>query len=186
MTRKISKEALKEYALNEAGANMIGIASIERFDDCPPDFHPHRLNDRARTVIVVGLRILRGSMRGFEQGTSRIPYNTYGYGGIDHIHMRDTLYRLGGYIEDHGFEAVPTLPWTGMPPLEPIINHRLAAVAAGLGEIGYSKVLLTDKFGPMQRPGIMLTDAEIEPDPIKEPGICDKSCRVSSNARSGQ
>ena len=44
---------------------------------------------------------------------------------------------------------------------------------AGLGEMGWSKVLLTPEFGPRQRIGVILTDAELEPDPIKIGHICD-------------
>jgi epoxyqueuosine reductase len=182
----LSKKELKEYALTTAGADLIGIANIERFDGCPAEFHPHRLNNRTRSVIVIGLRILRGAIRGLEQGTGRIAYNAYGYGGINRNYMPDVMHKLAGFIEDKGFEAVPTIQWTGMPPLEPIIDHRIAAVAAGLGEIGHSKILLTKEFGPLQRIGIILTDAVIEPDELQKPSICDgcmacvKDCPVDA------
>ena len=169
----LSNQTLKEFALTEAGADLIGIANVERFDGCPPEHHPHRLNQRARSVIVLGLRILRGAMRGLEQGTGRVAYNAFGYGGINRNYMPDVMFRLGRFIEDRGFEAVPTIQWTGMPPLEPIMDHRLAACAAGLGEIGHSKIVLTDRFGPFQRFGVLLTDAELEPDPIPRPHLCD-------------
>ena len=173
MATKIVKEQLRDFALQNTDADMVGFANIERFDTCPDEFHPRNLNRRVRTVIVIGMRIIRGAVRSMEQGTGRICYNAYGYGGINGNWMPDVLHKLAVHIEDHGYEAVPVVQWTGMPPLEPIIDHRLAAIAAGLGERGHSKVFLTDQFGPLQRLGILLTDAEIDPDPIRVGTLCD-------------
>lgn len=43
-------------------------------------------------------------------------------------------------------------------------SFRIAAVACGLGEIGWSKMLLTPQFGPLQRLAFIFTDAELEYD----------------------
>ena len=54
-------------------------------------------------------------------------------------------------------------------------HFRLAAVICGLGEIGWSKMLLTPEFGPLQRVAFLFTDAEMEPDPIYDgPPLCRK------------
>ncbi|MCQ2446288.1 MAG: hypothetical protein MJ141_05350 [Clostridia bacterium] len=54
-------------------------------------------------------------------------------------------------------------------------HFRLAAVACGLGEIGWSKMFLTPQFGPLQRLAFLFTDAELEPDPLYDgPPICRK------------
>lgn len=54
-------------------------------------------------------------------------------------------------------------------------HFRLAAVICGLGEIGWSKMLLTPEFGPLQRVAFLFTDAELEPDPIYDgPPLCRK------------
>ncbi len=52
-------------------------------------------------------------------------------------------------------------------------------MACGLGEIGWSKVLLTPKFGPLQRVAFLFTDAELESDPEYVPHLCDNcgKCR---------
>ncbi|MBE7052656.1 MAG: hypothetical protein E7391_00070 [Ruminococcaceae bacterium] len=41
-------------------------------------------------------------------------------------------------------------------------QFRIAAVACGLGEIGWSKMLLTPEFGPLQRVAFIFTDAEVD------------------------
>ena len=52
-------------------------------------------------------------------------------------------------------------------------HFRLAGVICGLGEIGWSKMLLTPEFGPLQRVAFLFTDAELEPDPIYSgPPLC--------------
>lgn len=57
-----------------------------------------------------------------------------------------------------------TRPENRAPDLQ--FQFRLAAVACGLGEIGYSKMLLTPQFGPLQRVAFIFTDAELEYDEI--------------------
>jgi ferredoxin len=63
----------------------------------------------------------------------------------------------------------------GLPAPDVFIHFRLAAYICGLGEIGYSKMFLTPQFGPMNRQAFILTDAELEPDPIyKGPPLCNR------------
>ena len=45
-------------------------------------------------------------------------------------------------------------------------QFRIAGVVCGLGEIGWSKMFLSPKFGPMVRLMFILTDAPLEPDPM--------------------
>ena len=62
-------------------------------------------------------------------------------------------------------------------------HFRLAAVACGLGEIGWSKMLLTPEFGPLQRVAFLFTDAELEYDEMyhgeplcRKCGACVREC----------
>ena len=62
-------------------------------------------------------------------------------------------------------------------------QFRIAAVACGLGEIGYSKMLLTPEFGPLQRVAFLFTDAELEYDEMysgeplcRKCGACVREC----------
>ena len=68
----------------------------------------------------------------------------------------------------------PVAPGKAAPDV--MINLRIAAFLCGLGEIGYSKMLLTPEFGPRVRVGIIITDMELEPDPIMEPGTLCNRC----------
>jgi ferredoxin len=68
----------------------------------------------------------------------------------------------------------PVAPGKAAPDV--MINLRIAGFLCGLGEIGYSKMLLTPEFGPRVRVGIIITELELEPDPIIEPGTLCNRC----------
>jgi epoxyqueuosine reductase QueG len=60
-----------------------------------------------------------------------------------------------------------------------VIGHlslKHAAVSAGLGQIGRSNLLLTERFGPHQRLGAIITEANLEPDPGRDLRLCIESC----------
>ena len=71
----------------------------------------------------------------------------------------------------------------GNVPPDLQFQFRIAAVACGLGEIGYSKMLLTPEFGPLQRVAFLFTDAELEYDEMysgeplcRKCGACVREC----------
>jgi len=183
----LTKEAVKEFALS-SGLDLIGVANIERFKDAPIRMHPASIFPEARSVIVVGKRILRGGWRGIEEGTYWPSYTYFDYHGLlNSFFIPYSLYQLACFLEDNGWEAVPYYPGVpeSQPPAEPLrkggvapnvhLAIRIAAVAAGLGEMGWSKVFLTRKFGPRQRLHAIITDMPLEPDPLVEPGsICTR------------
>ena len=188
----ISKESIKNYA-KQIGADLVGISSMDRFEGAPLQQDPRQIFPDAKSCIVLAFRIPRGYFRGIEEGTYFAPYTAMGYAGINEIYGPIVLRELCCYIEDHGYEAVPipnigfrnncnwvelvkdgAMKTTTVPVAEGkaapdvLIDMRVAAYAAGLGEFGYSKVFLTPEFGPMQRFVALLTDFEMEPDPIFE------------------
>jgi ferredoxin len=182
----LSSEDIKKYAIEELGIDQVGIASIDRFKSAPAYMDPKTIMPDAKSLIVFTRRIPRGCYRGIEQGTHWPSYQVFGYAGLTRM-IHQGNYLLGRFIEDRGFEAVPVPPAATLKeagPRGPVseggkyprninISARIAAVLAGIGEMGWSKVLLTKKFGPRQRLGMILTDAELTPDPIQTAEICD-------------
>ncbi|MDD2708961.1 MAG: hypothetical protein PHV34_13325 [Verrucomicrobiae bacterium] len=180
----------------EAGADLVGIASMDRFEGAPKQMDPRYIFPNAKALIAFAFRIPRGVFRGIEEGTYFISYATMGYAHINGIQIPTTLRKVTNYIEDNGWEAVPipmeshfaaisdtdgkllnrpTVPVSPEKPIPDVMIHfRLAAVAAGLGEIGYSNLLLTPEFGPRQRVAFILTDAPLDPDPLFNGKICDR------------
>jgi epoxyqueuosine reductase len=191
----LTTEYVKQFA-REAGADLVGIASMDRFEGAPKQCDPRYMMPEAKSMIVMGFRIPRGALRGIEEGTFYTAYAGMGYAGINFVLQPMVLWRITALLEDAGFEALPipnNFPWCnnsagGEPnlawskPVTPdrpapdvFLHLRIAAFAAGLGEIGYSKVFLTPQFGPRQRLAAILTEAPLDPDPIFKPGtLCDK------------
>ncbi len=178
------------------GADLVGISPMSRFEGAPKQMDARYIFPGAKSMIVLGFRIPRGSFRGIEEGTLFSNYLTMGYAALNQVYGPMVLWNLTRYIEDQGYEVIPMLNinggeaintvtgkfrkgWSrpakeGNPYPDVLVHFRIAAYLAGLGEIGWSKVFLTPEFGPRQRFVILLTDAELEPDPIYEGKICDR------------
>lgn len=182
----MDRHALRQFAV-EAGADVFGVANIERFDELSADKHPRAIFPEARSVVVIGRRITRGTLRGVEEGTNFTNYSLYGCDWLDNRFVALTTFRVTEFLEDRGWEAVPlpNLPpqvppmgvsvRPGAPPPNVMLDFDDAAVRAGVGEIGLCDVLLTPRFGPRQRIQVILTDAEIEPSPPLDEPICPRS-----------
>ena len=173
----------------ETRADLVGVAPIERFDDVPPEHHPRSIFPEVRSVIVVGKRITRGTLRGLEEGTQFDIYGQYGLAWLKDRMLAITTIKLATWLEDRRWEACPVqdldpdIPPSGvavrgeLPPPNVMIDVRAAAVRAGLAEIGYCGEVLTPWFGPRQRFQLILTDAPLTPTPMLEEAVCD-GCRA--------
>jgi len=176
---------LKAFA-RERGADLVGIADIDRFDGLSKERHPRTIFPEAKSVVVIGRRITRGTLRGVEEGTQLSNYQLFGYSWLNDRFTALTTYETVEFLENNGWESVPlpSLPVQtppmgisvreNQPPPNVMLDFDDAAVRAGLGEIGYCGVFLSPEFGPRQRFQLILTDAELEPDPILTDPICDR------------
>ena len=197
------KQKIKDYAKAD-GVDLIGFADRSRFEGVDPRQNPFSIFPEAKTVILVGKRICRGSLRGVEEGTFFSNYAAMGYGGLTYMYIPMTVINMCRVIEDQGYEAIPighqsdwrainnyggrkknfSVPVApGLPAPDIMVHLRIAAYLAGLGEIGYSKMLLTPEFGPLQRVAFLFTDAELEYDEMysgeplcRQCGACVREC----------
>jgi epoxyqueuosine reductase len=185
------------------GADAVGIGNIERWQGAPIQMDPRQIMPECRSVISMAFRVMRGSLRGIEEGTFFSNYAAMGYGAVTYLYIPMVVINLCKAIEDEGYEAIPyghQSDWRaigneGEPqerfsrPVAPgraapdvMVHQRIAAYLCGLGEIGWSKIMLTPEFGPRNRFGIILTDAELEPDPIYDgPKLCDRCMACVEN-----
>ncbi|MDD2710070.1 MAG: hypothetical protein PHV34_18970 [Verrucomicrobiae bacterium] len=187
----MNSQDIKDYA-KQRGADLVGIASIDRFASLPAEKNPSSIFPECQSVIVVGRRILRGALRGIEEGTNfGGTYGMFGYRWLEDNFLARTTYDLTCHIETKGFEAVPLFGYAedGMPtgrPVAPgkpapniILDLDYAAHAAGLGEIGLGGFFLTPQYGSRQRFATILTDLKLEADPILKKTMCDDCQRCA-------
>ena len=161
------KEAARFY-----GADLVGIAPIERFDGLPEQNHPRTFAPGTRSVIAVAHRIMRGTMRGIEEGTSfSNTYGCFGHSWAESQFLVKTLMDLCSAIENEGFEASPVMSkcYSGNAFVP---DYKFYAHAAGLGSTGKGGFFLTPQYGHRQRFGFIFTTLELEGDDVIECNFC--------------
>lgn len=174
----------------ETCADIIGFAPSSRFPKDDPIF---KLLPDVKTVIGLGFRVLRGTYRGIEEGSTYYQYTTMGVENMEETILPMSLVRVSQLIEEYGFTSLPqrrheqiisdendtnpevdyTRTWRGIKA-ETQMDFENSAVKCGLGELGLHGSLLTDDFGPFVRYCFILTNAEFEETPLYTPHLCDK------------
>ena len=101
----LTAEVIKQHA-KAMGADLVGIASIDRFEDAPIQQDPRQIMPEAKSVIAVAFRVNRGSLRGIEEGTFFSNYSAMGYGGITYLFMPLVVMNMARMIEDEDRKSV--------------------------------------------------------------------------------
>lgn len=179
----MTKEEVKKLFFDR-GAELCGIAGMERFGDAPKGFHPNDVLPTCRSVISFAMRFPAGCL----SCNNDIPYTL----------IRNTItpqmdriaFECCVEMEKRGILAVP-VPTndsrydeaTGR--FRSIVSQKHAAQAAGLGTIGRHSLLITPELGSMVWLGCVLTEGEWEPDELKPPvcddcGLCVSVCPVNA------
>jgi epoxyqueuosine reductase QueG len=173
---------LKRFALSK-GADLVGIAPVDRFEQAPEGHGPKDILPGARAVVAIAKRIPNGVV---EAG----PATSY-HNAMVTLHAQLDLIacEVAAYIERHGGLAVP------VPSDEPYyhweaenlygqgdLSHKHAAQAAGLGRLGKNSLLITPEFGNRVHLVSIVTSFELEPDPIVERELCPIRCTLCIEA----
>jgi epoxyqueuosine reductase QueG len=169
---------LRDFAFERLDVDLFGVAPVERLEGAPAGARPTDYLPAARAVIVVGVKIPDGAIAVAghyeEPGKTLSPYMWYGY-VVPNEELSVAAARLARLLEKNGYTGLP-FPPTGIMykfGTRADFSHRHAAVAAGLGELGLSGLLLTPGSGARQRLVSIVTDAPLEPSPMYEgPALC--------------
>lgn len=161
-----------------AGADLCGIAPVERFDAAPKGFRPTDIYPATKSVVVIAKRFPEAALR----STNPVPYS------FTSEQIRYQVYRitceLSLHLQDLGVTAVPipNEPYIYWDPKKMegrgILSLRHAGYLAGLGVLGRNNLLINEKFGNRVSLGALLLDAPLEGDPIATYEVCKDSCNL--------
>jgi epoxyqueuosine reductase QueG len=181
---RINAPSVKKFLLAE-GIDLVGIADAQGLLLAAPQRPALALMPTARSVIVMAVAHSLGAVRAPDiklwtrnkMQTSRI--------------LDQAAEKTGRLLERAGYLSLPVSadtpveihrrhPETGkkLPRTRVIgqLSLKHAAVSAGLGSIGRSNLLLTERFGPHQRLCAVITEAPLEPDAPFEGDLCIEGC----------
>lgn len=195
----LTSESIKAKA-KELGAAVCGIGRI--YEETNPQRDPRKILPNAKCIIGFGFSVPKGLYKAMEAGTQVYTYTSIGVKYIDEEMAEIFLLKIGGMIEDEGYDAclqksVPNLRIkgdkttnpevfdtyelihaeaveSGKPVPDVIIDFGKAAKACGLGDVGLNGKIINKTHGPFMRYCFIITDAPLTCDePLKQP-ICDK------------
>ena len=185
----MSQENRIKAMAKENGAVLVGITSTDRLSDAPPSGNPTYLLHSTRSIVSFAIPIDRTVIRDYLGKKNWLAL------GAELKRIDQALYRVADRLAEdfskQGHEArVVDLNQVYRPEpggtsahtrvaYVPDFSHRYAAVASGLGWLGWSGNLLTERFGGAVLLGSVLTSAELKPDPMmtSHEDRCEK-CRV--------
>jgi len=168
MTIGLNSETVKEYGIN-AGASVVGIASVKDFGLAPEGFKPSDNMEGCRSVIVLGRAFPKEmlSKTSDEYTASRNEMVTK---------MTDMAKAVAKRINKDGHKA-KAISATGGKFVDGshygYISLKHAAELAGIGVISRNYLLTNSQFGNLLWFSAVLTDAELIPDKKAPYNICD-------------
>lgn len=173
--------AVKDLAYR-LGADLVGVANIERYDDAPIRMSPQGILPSAKSVVVCAVHHPDAAI---ELGGEKHPQDIGPY-SIQYI-MNDKLdvlsFKIARYLDDLGYKTVPIASsniwrYRGYKDMDatfaPDISHIYGGVCAGLGELGWNGLCITPEYGARNRFISIITEAELTPTPMYNgEKICD-------------
>lgn len=178
-----TEQTVKRLA-RRLGADLCGIAPIERFDNAPAGFGPRDIFLQAKSVVAIAKRFPEGPFH----ARSRIPYTA-----TNDVILREvdrlTILFCAGIEARAGMQAVPVLS----EPYEywdasnregrGLLSLKQVGRLAGLGVITANSLLTNERYGNRICLGAALLDAELEGDAVADYsfdcercGLCTDSC----------
>lgn len=168
---KVKEEAKK------LGMELIGVTDLARLKDTPKRFRAKDYLPSAQSVVVVGCHIPDGIVENWDKTPSSYQY--YGY-SLPNKELGKASFHISKLIEGEGYRCFPIVPTGHSKDFDHRaqmgeFSHRHAAVAAGLGEFGYNRLIITPQFGNRIRFCSIITEAPFKPDPMYDgPPLCDR------------
>lgn len=174
----VTNKEVKEIA-SCLGADICGIASVERFAEAPKGFHPQDIFPDTKSVIVIGKRLPSGIFH----TSNPVPY-TSANAVILHEVIRISCQLCIELERKDELIAIPI-------PSEPyeywdeekqegrgILCLKHAGHLAGLGTIGKNSLLINHEYGNRLVLGAVLLNIALEGDQADNSRLCDDACTL--------
>lgn len=162
----------------ELGADLVGIASVQRFEAAPEGFKPTDIFPGAKSVIAYAKRFPNSVF----STESPVPYTFTTSVTLQEVFR--LTYGLVLQLEDRGVTAVPI-------PSEPyehwdegkregrgLMSLKHIGHLAGLGTMGKNTLLTNNQYGNLITLGAIWVDISLQEDPIAEYSFCRDDCEI--------
>ena len=172
------REEIQQIAFASGEIDFFGVAPASRLSGAPEGSRPTDILPLTRSVISLGINLGLGMKMVNLIAYRSNPLAIYPYSSSQIIAgqvLEHNAYRVARYLEKRGYQAVgiPTAAPADRLRLHGVLSHRHAAVAAGVGQFGLNGLVVNKEAGSMIRLVTVLTEAEIEPNPVDSgPSIC--------------
>jgi epoxyqueuosine reductase len=176
--KMIDSNFIKDMAAN-LGADLCGIAPVDRFNEAPEGFRPTDIYPEAQSVVVVAKRFPEGPF----WAQSPIPYTVINDAILNEV-IRISCALCIRLEQEDGAIAVPI-------PGDPyeywdeekregrgILSLRHAGYMAGLGVLGKNTLLTNAAFGNRIVLGAALLNVTVEPDNLADDDFCSSDCQI--------
>jgi epoxyqueuosine reductase QueG len=174
----ISSATIKDRTI-QRGADICGIAPVDRFAGAPKGFHPFDIYPDCRSVVAFAARFPLSTL----QAKSNAPYTLVRNKLVDKVDW--ISFDISNELEREGIISIP------LPSADPydywdaernhgrgILSLKHAGVLAGLGVLAKNTLLMNERFGNMVWLGAILVSIYLEPDPVASYGGCDSECTL--------
>jgi epoxyqueuosine reductase QueG len=175
---EIERERIKEI-VRSLGADLCGIAPVERFREAPKGFRPNDIYKNCKSVLVFAKKLPSESLF----TSNCIPYTHVGNIMIQKVDWLGIEVCLR--LESHGIRSVPIPSADPYEHWEPersygraILSLRHAGYLAGLGVLGKNTLLMNKAYGNMIQLGAVLVDVDLEGDTIATYEGCPSDCQL--------
>jgi len=193
-------EEIKELVFSN-NLDYVGFAPAESLESEPEGLRPSDFLPDAQTIISLGVKLSLGVQFANRLAHSRrdLRHSIYSYlwhgFGLPSLHYLDrTAILIVRFLEKRGHVAVPAMAASSLDIRSSLteFSNIHAAVAAGLGDLGWGELVLTPDAGPRARFTSIITNAPLkvgtrrrkarlcEPDRCRELGkglpICARVC----------
>jgi epoxyqueuosine reductase len=172
-SREVKRKAIRY------GADICGIAPVERFGGAPQGFHPQDIYPDCRSVVVFACRFPLSTL----EVSTNVPYTLVRNKMVDKLDSISFL--LSGELEAAGIVSIPIPSADPYEYWDAVRNHgrgilslKHAGFLAGLGVLGKNTLLMNEKFGNMLWLGAVLTSVDLEPDQVASYEVCPSECTL--------